>query len=102
MSNPLCHKLRMDKNTLETVGEWAHAKVASGEEPPWTQPKFKQLAGLIDEIIASMNATVGIDVGAPKKDICEIVDDDTGANGKVVQLDRFRPVKVSPEFLLPA
>lgn len=92
----------MDKNTLQTVGEWAHAKVASGEEPPWTQPKFKQLAGLIDEIVASMNATVGIDVGAPKKPVVDTMSEFSGANDKVVELDKFRPVKIDPEFLLPA
>lgn len=92
----------MDKNTLQMVGNWAHEKVASGEEPPWTQPKLKLLARLMDEIVESMNATVGIDTGEPMSE--RSVDEDVAPeeSGNIISLERFRAPKPDPEFPLPA
>lgn len=92
----------MDKNTLQMVGEWAHEKVASGEEPPWTQPKLKLLARLMDEIVESMNATVGIDTGAPVPEPSFDADDTQTDSGNIISLERFRAPKSDPDFPLPA
>jgi len=39
----------MNKEKLIEMGEWAEARVKSGEEPPWTFHKLKQLAELAFE-----------------------------------------------------
>ena len=103
MSNPMRYKMRMDKNTLLQVGEWAESRVASGEEPPWTQPKLKLLAKLMEDIVDSMNATVGIDVGEPLREpqVTAAVNLPEPA-GNIIQLENFRPVKAEPDFPLPA
>lgn len=39
----------MKKEQLIELGEWAEARVNSGEEPPWTYYKLKHLAELAYE-----------------------------------------------------
>ncbi len=87
----------MDKNTLQMVGTWAKSRVASGEEPPWTFHKLKQLADITETLAASMDAVVGIDTSTPHKAATCM---DAGSN--IVQIDSFRPPKSEPEVLLPA
>ncbi len=87
----------MDKNTLKSVGEWAQSRVDSGEEPPWTFYKLKQLAEISLELAGGMDASIGVDI--PAKDT-QSAPQLTGPN--VVSIEAFRPVKTEPDFLLPA
>ena len=48
----------MDKATLEYVRDWAQARVDSGNEPPWTYHKLKDLTKLANELAAGMGASI--------------------------------------------
>lgn len=56
----------MKKEKLIEIGEWAQARVSSGEEPPWTFHKLQQLAELAFEFAGGMETnfafTPGIEV----------------------------------------
>ena len=80
----------MDKDTLIMVGEWAKSRVASGEEPPWTFHKLKQLANITQDLAEGMCAIAIYDEGAPAP-----------SADNVVQLEQFRPAATKSEVALP-
>lgn len=47
----------MEKTTLNSVGEWAQARIDSGEEPPWTLRKLQLLADLVQEFSSGFDAS---------------------------------------------
>ena len=47
----------MEKELLQKVGEWAQARVKSGEEPPWTYNKLKMLAELSLEFAQALESS---------------------------------------------
>ncbi len=53
----------MDKQTLQTVGDWAQSRVASGEEPPWTFHKLKLLAEIAHELSEGLEASTAYTPG---------------------------------------
>lgn len=84
----------MDKNTLQMVGEWAKSRVASGEEPPWTFHKLKQLAEIASELASGMEAVTYVEVDGASTQIQK--------SANIVQLENFRPQKTAPSVPLPA
>jgi hypothetical protein len=46
----------MDRKRLEEVRAWAHAKLATGEEPPWAWYQYMKLRETLDAILAGMDA----------------------------------------------
>jgi len=48
----------MKKETLVKVGEWAQARIETGEEPPWTYHKLKKLAELARELAEGLDASM--------------------------------------------
>lgn len=42
---------------LERIREWAQAKIAAGEEPPWAWYQYMKLRETLDAILAGMDAT---------------------------------------------
>ncbi len=53
----------MNKEKLIELGEWADARVNSGEEPPWTFYKLKQLAELAYEFAEGIDANFAFTPG---------------------------------------
>ena len=45
------------EKTLTDMKEWAKAKIASGQEPPWAWYQYMKLIETIDAILESMGAT---------------------------------------------
>lgn len=87
----------MDKNTLNTVGEWAQGRVASGEEPPWTYHKLKLFAEIAKDLANGMDvvATHVENVEAKRAN-------DDGTPAKVIQMEDFRPTQRNEELVLPS
>lgn len=46
----------MDRRDLEKVKEWANAKLATGDEPPWAWYQYMKLREALDAIIGGMEA----------------------------------------------
>lgn len=46
----------MTKTELERVREWANAKIATGDEPPWAWFQYMKLRETLDAILAGMAA----------------------------------------------
>ncbi len=46
----------MTRDDLERVREWANAKLATGEEPPWAWYQYMKLRETLDAILAGMDA----------------------------------------------
>ncbi len=44
------------REELEQVREWADAKIASGQEPPWAWFQYMKLREAVDGILAGMDA----------------------------------------------
>jgi len=44
------------RKELEQVREWADAKIASGQEPPWAWFQYMKLRETLDEILAGMDS----------------------------------------------
>lgn len=44
------------RKELEQVREWADAKIASGQEPPWAWFQYMKLREAIDGILAGMDS----------------------------------------------
>lgn len=80
----------MDKNTLKMVGEWAQSRVASGEEPPWTFHKLKQLVDITNDLVDGMEATAVFEQSVP-----------TALPENVVMIDQFRSPPPEKDILLP-
>lgn len=80
----------MDKNTLKMVGEWAQSRVASGEEPPWTFHKLKQLVDITNDLVEGMDVTA-------------VFEENTAVElpENVVMIDHFRRSEPKPDILLP-
>jgi len=86
----------MKKEILVEVGEWARRRVDSGEEPPWTYHKLKQLAELVQEFAE------GIEAGAV---FAPGLQDDANLKPRVLpeNVVKFeRPVIAEPMPPLPA
>lgn len=45
----------MEQADLQKVREWAHEKIAAGEEPPWAWYQFMKLRETLDAIISGMD-----------------------------------------------
>jgi len=88
----------MNKNTLELVSEWARDRVASGEEPPWTYHKLKQLAALAEEFALGLENSVQYTPGLKSEDVS--IDEVQSEN--VVSIERFRPAEETPFINMPA
>ncbi len=84
----------MIKEKLVDVGAWAQARVDSGEEPPWTYHKLKQLAELAQELAAGLEAGVAY---APGMDMDEAVQQ---VSDNIVKFER--PTVPEPPTNLPA
>ncbi len=44
------------REELERTREWADAKIASGQEPPWAWYQYMKLRETLDAILAGMDA----------------------------------------------
>ncbi len=44
------------RSKLEVVREWANAKIASGQEPPWAWFQYMKLRETLDAILAGMDS----------------------------------------------
>lgn len=44
------------RDELERVREWAQAKLATGEEPPWAWYQYMKLRETLDAILAGMDS----------------------------------------------
>lgn len=53
----------MNKEKLIELGEWAEARVNSGEEPPWTYQKLRQLSELAFEFAKGMETNFAFTPG---------------------------------------
>lgn len=87
----------MDKNTLQKVGEWAHSRVASGEEPPWTFHKLKLLAELATELSDGLEAGIAYTPGL----VCD-EEKSVAALDNVVEISGFKVKEEDPFANLPA
>lgn len=47
----------MDRQELERVLEWANARLATGEEPPWAWYQYMKLRETLEAILAGMETT---------------------------------------------
>ncbi len=88
----------MNKNTLELVSEWARDRVASGEEPPWTYHKLKQLAALAEEFAIGFENSIQFTPGL------NTMEDEPQLSQRenVVSLERFRAAEETPFVNMPA
>ena len=75
------------------VGTWAQSRVASGEEPPWTFHKLKQLVDITNDLIEGMDATAVFDESAAASALLP---------ENVVQFDQFRSAKAGTDIAFPA
>jgi len=63
----------MKKETLVKVGEWAQARIETGEEPPWTYHKLKKLAELARELAEGLDASMAYAPGLrPDAEILDV------------------------------
>ena len=46
----------MGRGELQRVRDWAHAKIAAGEEPPWAWYQYMKLRETLDAILGGMDA----------------------------------------------
>ena len=44
------------RSELEIIREWADAKIASGQEPPWAWFQYMKLRETLDAILAGMDS----------------------------------------------
>jgi hypothetical protein len=51
----------MDKKQLEDVRNWADAKLATGDEPPWAWYQYMKLREALDAIIAGMDCSAPLE-----------------------------------------
>ena len=86
----------MNKETLTSVGIWAQDRVASGEEPPFTFHKLKQLVDITNFLVEGMDATA---VFQPQPAQAAAL---TPLPENVVQFESFRSEKPESEFALPS
>jgi hypothetical protein len=47
----------MTREELQKVRDWADAKIATGEEPPWAWFQYMKLRENLDAILSGMDAT---------------------------------------------
>lgn len=45
---------------LEKIRDWADAKLASGQEPPWAWFQYMKLRETLDQILAGMNSVTSL------------------------------------------
>ncbi|MGB0907483.1 MAG: hypothetical protein ACPGVT_08315 [Maricaulaceae bacterium] len=94
----------MDKKTLNNMREWAEAKMATGEEPPWIYYKLEQLAKLTEELANGMDATrvfLGADQMETPQERAGAAQGESGQVAEVVQIGiaRSRRALQSPLYL---
>ena len=46
----------MTRDELQRVRDWADAKIATGEEPPWAWFQYMKLREVLDQMMAGMTA----------------------------------------------
>jgi len=83
----------MDQDTLYKVRDWAEARIASGEEPPWTYFKLEKLAELTRELGEGLEWTAALDpskekASGPGSDPARSADPGQGA--EIVQIGIVR------------
>jgi len=89
----------MDKQTLDSVADWAETRVNSGQEPPWTFQSLKKLSLLARELSAGMCANVEM---VNEQGVAQPVDGNPTPTADIVQLDSFRSrPSQSDSLLLP-
>lgn len=86
----------MNIDALQDMAAWARSRVISGEEPPWTFEKLKQLNEICAELAAGMAATsASFPVQSPNQ-MESVPESETHSvaclptEAKIVALDRFR------------
>ncbi len=47
----------MNKDELQKVRDWADARIATGEEPPWAWFQFMKLRETLDQVLEGMTAS---------------------------------------------
>jgi len=55
----------MTRDEINTVREWAHSKIATGEEPPWAWYQYMKLIEALDAITSGMDAVTPHEEGSP-------------------------------------
>lgn len=55
------------RTELQKVRDWADAKLAAGEEPPWAWFQYMKLREVIDDTLAGMDAVVEIETSMGTK-----------------------------------
>ena len=56
----------MEQPDLRAVREWANAKLATGEEPPWAWYQYMKLREVLDTILSGMDAVMPLGEGSPQ------------------------------------
>lgn len=54
----------MTKDELQKVLDWANAKVATGDDPPWAWYQYMKLKEAAETILKGMDATVAVSLPA--------------------------------------
>ncbi len=91
----------MNKQTLLAVGEWAEQRVSSGEEPPWTYFKLKQLAELTSELAAGFDAVTNFQPSLYEEAFVEIRPEKETTDSNVVDINNFRDTNAEDSLPLP-
>jgi len=86
------HKAHMNIEILQDMAAWARSRVISGEEPPWTFEKLRQLNEICAELAASMETTSASfsTQKAIEPELEAHLPSDHLTKAKVVSLNRFR------------
>lgn len=90
----------MIKEKLVDVSEWAQARVNSGEEPPWTFHKLKQLAELAQELAQGLESGMAYAPGL-KAESDFVAKSETPAAENIVKFEK-PSIPSSPSPNLPA
>jgi hypothetical protein len=57
----------MTREQLQEIRDWANAKIATGEEPPWAWYQYMKLRETLDAILDGMAATKPL--GSPELEL---------------------------------
>lgn len=86
----------MDKQTLDNIADWAEARVASGQEPPWTFQSLKTLISITRELAAGMDINLE---KVTEQGLAVPLDDSPKPEADIVQLDSFRSRRAATDSL---
>ena len=92
----------MIKEKLVDVGAWAQARVDSGEEPPWTFHKLRQLAELATELAEGLDASTVYTPGMEVDGRVKQAEQQPDIADNVVRFERHTPPVSTPPANLPA